>query len=401
MAWLEKRGDSFHLCFRLGDRKFKRSLKTTNQREAETAVSRVERRLKLIEDGDLSIPDDVDFTTFIVSDGKLERPVVVHVLTLRELIERYEASLRVGALESNSISTIKLHLRHVMRILGPKLRADRLTFGDLQHFVDVRSLERGKRGRPISSVTVKKELASLSGVWNWAVRMELVRGRFPNQGLSFQKTTEKPMFQTRGEIERQIAKGRLTEVEQAELWNCLYLSTDDIDDVLRVVKQVALHDFIYPMVMMAAHTGARRSEVMRSLAQDFDFEGGFVRLHEKKRVRGRTTTRIVPMSSQLKSTMTQWLTGRTQRQTFTSGDEPLTVKDATHHLNWTLKGTKWECIPGWHVFRHSFISICASRGIDQRMIDAWTGHQTEEMRKRYRHLFPNVQQMALQSVFGT
>ena len=33
------------------------------------------------------------------------------------------------------------------------------------------------------------------------------------------------------------------------------------------------------------------------------------------------------------------------------------------------------------------------------MIDAWSGHQTEEMRKRYRLLFPTVQQEALQSVF--
>ena len=401
MAWLEKRGDNFHLCFRLGEQKFKRSLKTANQREADTAVARVERRLMMIEDGDLLIPDDADLTTFIISDGKLERPVVVHAMTLRELLVKYENNLRAGTLESNSIETIKLHLKHLTRILGSKLRADRLTFSNLQNYVDARSLEQGKRGRRISAVTVKKELASLSGVWNWAARMGDVRGVFPSKGLSFQKTTEKPMFQTRSEIERQIMKGRLSDIEQADLWDCLYLSADDIDDVLQVIQKSALHAFIHPMVLMAAHTGARRSEIMRSLAQDFDMDSGFVRLHEKKRVRGRTTTRAVPLSSQLKSVISDWLSGRSHRQTFTHGDELLTVKDATHHLNWTLKGTKWECIPGWHVFRHSFISICASRGIDQRMIDAWTGHQTEEMRKRYRHLFPNVQQVALQSVFGT
>lgn len=60
MAWLEKRGGSFHLCVRLGEQKFKRSLKTINHRAAETAVSRVDRRLKLIEDGVLSIADDAD-----------------------------------------------------------------------------------------------------------------------------------------------------------------------------------------------------------------------------------------------------------------------------------------------------------------------------------------------------
>jgi hypothetical protein len=29
------------------------------------------------------------------------------------------------------------------------------------------------------------------------------------------------------------------------------------------------------------------------------------------------------------------------------------------------------------------------------------GHQTEEMRRRYRHLFPDQQQVAIQEVFGT
>jgi integrase len=55
---------------------------------------------------------------------------------------------------------------------------------------------------------------------------------------------------------------------------------------------------------------------------------------------------------------------------------------------------------GWHVLRHSFISNCAAKGVDQRLIDAWVGHTTEEMRKRYRHLIPDVEQQAIQTVFG-
>jgi hypothetical protein len=34
------------------------------------------------------------------------------------------------------------------------------------------------------------------------------------------------------------------------------------------------------------------------------------------------------------------------------------------------------------------------------LIDEWSGHSTEEQRKRYRHLFPDVQRNAMQSVFG-
>jgi integrase len=61
---------------------------------------------------------------------------------------------------------------------------------------------------------------------------------------------------------------------------------------------------------------------------------------------------------------------------------------------------RWAVIPGWHCFRHSFVSNCSARGVDQRLIDQCVGHTTEAMRQRYRHLVPAVSQVALLSVFG-
>jgi hypothetical protein len=34
------------------------------------------------------------------------------------------------------------------------------------------------------------------------------------------------------------------------------------------------------------------------------------------------------------------------------------------------------------------------------VIDEFLGHQTEVKRKRYRHIFPDQQQQAIESVFG-
>src|SRR5262249_26294574 len=78
----------------------------------------------------------------------------------------------------------------------------------------------------------------------------------------------------------------------------------------------------------------------------------------------------------------------------------LTRDEAHDHLKRTLAGSKWEVVPGWHCLRHSFISACASKAVDQRLIDEWTGHSTEEQRKRYRHLYPSTQQEAIATVFG-
>src|SRR4051794_13118683 len=71
------------------------------------------------------------------------------------------------------------------------------------------------------------------------------------------------------------------------------------------------------------------------------------------------------------------------------GTLPLTKDEAHDHFQRTLAGSKWEVLRGWHVLRHSFASNLAAKGVDQRIIEEWMGHQTEEMRKRHRHLFPH------------
>jgi integrase len=57
-------------------------------------------------------------------------------------------------------------------------------------------------------------------------------------------------------------------------------------------------------------------------------------------------------------------------------------------------------VRGFHVFRHSFASNLAAAGARQEVIDEMMGHQTEEMRRRYRHLFPQEKVDALTRAFG-
>jgi integrase len=79
---------------------------------------------------------------------------------------------------------------------------------------------------------------------------------------------------------------------------------------------------------------------------------------------------------------------------------PITEDEAHDHLRRSLRGSRWAVIKGWHIARHSFASNCAARGIDQRLIDRWLGHTTDEMRRRYQHLIPNQEQQAIGAVFG-
>jgi integrase len=262
-------------------------------------------------------------------------------------------------------------------------------------------------------VTLRKEMATFRACWNWGVHGGKLKGHFPSRGLKYPKGEEKPPFQTREEIERQIARGGLTEAEVHALWDCLFLTLPEIQEFLRFVEANARHTFLYPMFVFAAHTGARRSELLRARVDDIDFTGGTVLIREKKRARSKRTHRRVPLSPGLEQVLRDWLgrhpggqylfchglkVPRSKKRRTAVG--PLTRNEANDHFHRTVAGSKLEVLRGWHVFRHSFCSNLAAAGVDQRLIDAWVGHTTEEMRKRYRHLIHNQERQAIQKVFG-
>jgi integrase len=197
------------------------------------------------------------------------------------------------------------------------------------------------------------------------------------------------------------------------LWDCLFLTLPEIAELLRFVEITARHAFIYPMFCFAAHTGARRSEILRTRINDVDLEGATVCIQERKRSKDKRTSRRVALTPFLAGVLKDWLAVHPGGQhlfchelhVFRSKTKrveygPLTRDEASDHYKRTLAGSKWEKLRGWHVFRHSFASNCAAKNIDQRVIDEWMGHQTEEMRRRYRHLFPHQQQTAIRLVFG-
>jgi integrase len=406
MAWIQKdRSDNYHVCFRLGGQKFKRSLKIASESQAESAKARIEENIRLVRRGILVIPPGADVPEFLLSDGKVAKPIEIPAtVTLSALIGQYEKAISGGAVEKSTLGTIKIHAKHLKRILGENLDVRSINRDHLQQYINTRRAQRSKRGTAISPITIRKELTTLSGVWTWAEM-----GTFPNRGLKYPKGAEKPPFQTWEEIESQIRRGHLPEKEQAALWDCLFLSLKETKELLEHVKGRG-QPFLYPMIVMAAHTGARRSELLRSRLVDFDEKTVVIR--ERKKSKKQHTTRRVPLSPLLKDVMQAWfkvhpggpytfcqhkvLHSKKSRTTA----QPLTTYEAHDHFDRALENSKWDKLHGWHVLRHSFISNCALKGIDQRLIDSFVGHTTEEMRKRYTHLFPSAKQAAIEAVFG-
>lgn len=417
MAALEVRGNRFRVVFRFQGKTWKKTLKTKSEKTAEHLRTSVDELLGLVDRGVVQVPEGVDIPDFFASGGRVTRRVALppKTLGLAVLMDQFFASLPDDSHADTTLDGMKRHQRHLVRILGEEFNVMKLAEADLQRFVTERSREKGTRGAKVKVETILKALRTLRRVWYWAGRRGLVpQMKFPMRDLQLPKEEERGVFMTASDIRKKIAGGGLSEIEEAELWELLFLTTAEIEEVLAVVKQNARHAFIYPMFVFIAHTGARRSEALRSQVSDVDFEAGVITLRERKRSRIKKTTRRVPMSARLSAVMREWLTEEHPGGpwTFTLGtkklkgtkvrSEPvmLTRNEAHDHLQRSLAGSNWSVVRGWHVFRHSFISALAAKGVDQRIIDEIVGHQSEEQRRRYRHLLPSQKASALASVFG-
>lgn len=421
MASLQKKGENWYCQFLYRGKRHTFTIGKVDRDEAEAKSNQADYLLMRIRQGLLTLPAGVDIVSFLQNDGKTPQSqpglettgTSDHTLDLGRLRDRYLETHGNGSLEQATLDGIKTHFRHLVATLGEKFPIGRLVMPDLQKHVDRRSKMRGLKKGKLSPATIKKEIISLRTAWNWSVNMQLLSGKFPATGLTYPKFEEKAPFQTREEIERRIKAGGLKKQEIAALWDSLYLTLPEIEEVLNQICETALQPWIYPMCCIAAHTGARRSEMLRALIADVDFSSQSLLLRERKRAKGRATTRRVPLTSQVISILKDWLAvhpggqylftqaatvvrSKTKRTAATA----ITPDEAHDHFKRALANTRWSVMRGYHVFRHSFISLAASRGIDQRLIDEWVGHQTDEQRRRYRHLYPTTQQTAISLMFG-
>jgi integrase len=410
VATLEKRGDGFRLIFYYRNERFTRSLKSDNKRKAEELRKRLEGNLELLEQGRLDYQAGKDdLPTLLLTDGKLNaRPEATKRITLGEFFAEYRDKRPPGK-EGGTVYTEDIHIAHLKRLLDAKTALVEIPV-KLQSYVSARCCEIGRRGEPVSHVTVKKELGTLSSIWNkWGTRAGLVSIPLSLRNLEYTKAKEKPLFQTWEQIERRIARGQLSMEDQGVLWDALFLTVPEVEQVLDVVKHAKYKSknshfpWVYPMFAFCAYTGARRSEMLRCRIEDIDFDAGEVVIREKKKDRRKVETqRRVPMPKKLREVLQEWLAIHPGGPFAfcKQANEAMTAQMAAHYLRWTLDNSKWTVIKGWHVFRHSFISNLACRGVSEQVIMALAGHLNRETTRRYTHLVPSTVQDAMRLLFG-
>lgn len=424
MASLVLKGGSFNVAFRFQGLRFHRSLETNSRKQADGLLAAIDETLGLIKRGRIVMPDGLttdEMWQFVRSGGaQTNLARVVKTIKQSEVWQRYLESFPVGSKAETSLATEKIHRDHFLAVLGD-VAFQSITPATLQQYVARRGKQKGLRGRLIQPDTIVKELQTFRQVWNFAQHTErIVSGDNPVDHVRKGRGSEKAPFQIFYDVVEQSqpleaardalqkAKGSDKAIahlghEIAQIWESVYLDKDAVLDLLDYVAVTAIEPEAYPAICMVALTGCRRSEMMRSEKADWNFQLGCVAIRETKRKKRHKagSFRSVDIHPRLAQVMRDWFADHPGGKfaIAKAGGKNLTCKEAVGIWNRTLRGSKWARLSGYHVLRHSFVSILAAAGKEQAVIDAFVGHQTDEMRQRYRHLFPAQREGVLAKVF--
>jgi hypothetical protein len=158
MPALMQQGDRFYCQLMYTGKRHCFALGKVSLEEGERKTDQVAYLLMRLKQGYLKLPPGTDIVTFLKHDGKPpeDAPGSDDKITLGKLRDEY-LKAHQGSLEETTISGIRLHFGHLVRLLGKRFPMTDLSQTTLQDYANKRSKMKW-RGRTIRSATIKKEL---------------------------------------------------------------------------------------------------------------------------------------------------------------------------------------------------------------------------------------------------
>jgi integrase len=142
--------------------------------------------------------------------------------------------------------------------------------------------------------------------------------------------------------------------------------------------------YLYPIVVIALSTGARKNEIMHLRWRDIDFERGVARL-ERTKNRERRALPLTHHALKLVQDLHE-VAGNPAKTDFLFGrSDGLAPLEIRKPWNKALKDASIEDFR-FHDLRHSAASYLAMNGATSAEIAEVLGHKTLQMVKRYAHL---------------
>lgn len=142
-------------------------------------------------------------------------------------------------------------------------------------------------------------------------------------------------------------------------------------------------EFLYPIVVLALSTGARRSEILNLKWSNIDFERQVITLHVTK----NNERRVLPLAGKALAEMKLLHANRSTvaQYVFPAPSNPRQPWRFQTSWNSAVKKAKLEDFR-FHDLRHSAASYLAMNGASLSEIAEVLGHKTLAMVKRYAHL---------------
>ena len=251
----------FRLTIRFAGKRIVRSLATREEATAQQIKQSVERTLRLVEEGLLEAPQRLtqeELWQFLKAGGKVRvKTSLVDDMTLQSVCAKYLDSYATGSKEQSTLTTERHHINHYLRLLGNTTSFRSITDEHVTTYIKARRLEKGKHDRPISHITICKELQTFASIWGYASKKGWVEGASPLENVHRPRGSEKPPFMTLEEVEQRLSRGGLNEGQVAELWECLYLRESEVADFLDHARKASeaseRFSFIYPALAFCAY----------------------------------------------------------------------------------------------------------------------------------------------------
>lgn len=389
----ERQYDAWRLHFSFSGKQYRRFY-ITNEHTANILQNEVNHRVSLLKNGVLSLPADVAIADFVFATVRQEPAhelPMPTITTLHELIEEYQKLSAPPAKLKSTCKTEKIHLRHLKRFVERQhyanLQLKDITVGFFDHY------KKYRYEQEIRTDTVTKELGTYQVMFQMAVDHGYLTRNVVKDVKRDKSQVPSDRFRTHGEIQKLLRTGNYTDQETREIKRFQYLTVSELEQLIDLARD----HWVYPVLIAFAYTGMRCGEMVRLQWTDVDLKARTLYARSQKQSRQRQETiRSIPIHNRLLPVLVEQKEKTSySRWVFLGPDEKqLRPKNLNRALNSVLKGTDFEGI-GLHTFRHSIASNLAAKGAPQQIIDAILGHQTEAMRQRYRHLFPDNMNEAL------
>lgn len=285
-----------------------------------------------------------------IKDGKYFSQIKSKKFLVSDMIDRYVKNELPK--KPKIIKDWSSQLRWWREKIGNYTLAD-ITPSLLSEMRDVLSQENSARGKPRSPSTINRYMTTLQCVFSIAIReWELLD---INPFMRIRKLKE--------------PRGRVR-----------YLNDKERIGLLEECKKIK-NPCLYPVVLIAISTGARKMEILSLKWGDVDLQNGRVILEETKNGERRSLSLVKEVLEVIKRLYNE---RESEDWIFPSKDKKRPF-DITRSWKRALKNAQVENFR-FHDLRHTSASYLAMNGASMGEIADILGHKTLQMVKRYSHL---------------